>query len=71
MREAYPAALSNAALAKTAGMHRNAFMKTFREFTGYSPRQYLLRLRLEEAVHLLWYATIRICDPASSADSRI
>lgn|GEM_PF-439683 len=60
MREAYPAALSNAALAKTSGLHRNAFMKAFRDFTGYSPRQYLLRLRLEEAVHLLWYTTCSI-----------
>jgi AraC-like DNA-binding protein len=39
----------NAALARTAGMNPNAFIRKFVQATGHTPHQYRLRLRVERA----------------------
>jgi AraC-like DNA-binding protein len=40
--------VSNAALAREAGMNANAFIRKFRHATGHTPHQYRLRLRIEQ-----------------------
>jgi AraC-like DNA-binding protein len=60
IREAYPAALKNSALAREAHLSVNAFTGAFREATGFSPHQYLLKLRLEQAAQLLQQTALSI-----------
>ncbi|MBD2846923.1 helix-turn-helix transcriptional regulator [Paenibacillus sp. IB182496] len=40
-------------LARIAHFHPNYFINVFRSFTGYSPIQYINRMRLEKAKHLV------------------
>ncbi|UJF32559.1 AraC family transcriptional regulator [Paenibacillus hexagrammi] len=40
-------------LARTVGYHRTHFCKMFKQVTGYSPMQYLLKIRMERAEQLL------------------
>jgi AraC-like DNA-binding protein len=55
IRAAYPNKVTNATLAKNAGLHPNAFIRVFRECTGHTPVEYLTNLRLEEACVMLHY----------------
>ena len=48
LREGGPK-VSNAELAREAGMNANAFIRKFRQAVGHTPHQYLLRLRIEQA----------------------
>ena len=48
LREGGPK-VSNAELAREAGMNANAFIRKFRQAVGHTPHQYLLRLRVERA----------------------
>jgi AraC-like DNA-binding protein/quercetin dioxygenase-like cupin family protein len=40
-------------LARQAGMSERTFLRHFREATGYSPIDYIIRIRIRRAVHLL------------------
>ncbi len=42
-----------AELARRAGLSRNQFLRTFRQATGFSPIDYVLRLRIRRAMELL------------------
>ncbi len=56
----YPAALSNAQLARSAGMNLNAFIRMFKRVTSQTPRQFLLGLRLKEASSLLHHSQLSL-----------
>ena len=45
--------IRNSALAALGGMSVNAFARLFKDQTGYSPRKYLVRMRVEKACNLL------------------
>lgn len=57
--------ISNQTLAKLAGMSVNAWARLFGEQTGLSPRQYLIRMRIEKACNLLHHSDISIEQIAS------
>jgi AraC-like DNA-binding protein len=48
--------ISNNQLADTGGMSVNAYARLFRDQTGYPPRKYLLRMRVEKACNLLHHS---------------
>jgi AraC-like DNA-binding protein len=58
--------ISNGQLAETGGMSVNAYARLFKEQTGYSPRKYLLRMRVEKACNLLHHSELSIDQIASS-----
>lgn len=58
--------ISNGQLAQTGGMSVNAYARLFKEQTGYSPRKYLLRMRVEKACNLLHHSELSINQIASS-----
>jgi AraC family transcriptional regulator len=51
-------------LAAETGYSRRHFLRTFRASTGLSPYQYILRLRLERARHLMKRRALRLLDIA-------
>lgn len=51
----YPAKIGNVTLARKARMHPSAFIRLFRQYTGHTPLDYLINLRLEEACNMLHY----------------
>lgn len=53
LETSYRKAWSIAELSKLAGMSRSGLTGTFREATGHSPIDYLLRIRLQKAAELL------------------
>jgi len=53
LRERFDEPLNLAELAAIAGMHPATFERRMRRVLGLSPRQLLVRARVEEAVHLL------------------
>jgi len=57
--------ISNSRLAETGGMSVNAYARLFKEQTGYSPRKYLLRMRVEKACNLLHHSDLSIGQIAS------
>lgn len=58
--------ISNSKLAKTGGMSVNAYARLFKEQTGYSPRKYLVRMRVEKACNLLHHSELSIEQIASA-----
>ncbi len=51
-------------LAKESGYSRGHFLRMFREATGITPHQYLLRLRLQEAQRMLREKSVKLVDIA-------
>jgi AraC-like DNA-binding protein len=49
----YTQAVSIEELARTLGYHRTYLCKMFKQFTGFSPMQYLFKIRMERAKQLL------------------
>lgn len=58
--------ISNSNLAGVGGMSINAYARLFKEQTGYSPRKYLVRMRVEKACNLLHHSEHSIDQIASS-----
>ena len=52
--------ISNSQLAAMGGMSVNAYARLFKEQTSYSPRKYLLRMRVEKACNLLHHSDLSI-----------
>lgn len=52
--------ISNKMLAEKGGMSVNAYARLFKEQTGYSPRKYLLRMRIEKACNQLHHSDLTI-----------
>lgn len=57
--------IANASLAQIGGMSVNAYARIFKEQTGYSPRKYLLKMRVEKACNLLHHSNLTIEQIAS------
>jgi len=58
--------ISNKMLAEKGGMSVNAYARLFKEQTGYSPRKYLLRMRIEKACNQLHHSDLTIDQIASA-----
>lgn len=58
--------ISNSTLAETGGMSVNAYARLFKEQTGFTPRKYLLRMRVEKACSLLHHSDLSIEQIASA-----
>jgi len=58
--------ISNGQLALIGGMSVNAYARLFKEQTGYSPRKYLLKMRVEKACNLLHHSDLSIEQIASA-----
>jgi AraC-like DNA-binding protein len=58
--------IRNSTLAALGGMSVNAYARLFKEQTGYSPRKYLLRMRVEKASNLLHHSDLSIDQIASA-----
>ena len=58
--------ISNRQLAEMGGMSVNAYARLFKEQTGYSPRKYLVRMRVEKSCNLLHHSELSIDQIASS-----
>ena len=52
--------ISNATLATKGGMSVNAYARLFKDQTGFSPRKYLSRMRVEKACNLLHHSELSI-----------
>jgi AraC-like DNA-binding protein len=52
--------IRNSTLAAMGGMSVNAYARLFKDHTGYSPRKYLLRMRVEKACNLLHHSELNI-----------
>lgn len=57
--------IRNTTLAQNGGMSVNAYARLFKEQTGYSPRKYLMRMRVEKACSLLHHSDLNIDQVAS------
>ncbi len=53
------------ALASSAGMSVNSFIRRFKEHAGSSPMQYVIRARVEEACIMLWRPGMSVDEIAS------
>jgi len=58
--------IKNSKLSAIGGMSVNAYARLFKEHTGYSPRKYLLRMRVEKACNLLHHSEFNIEQVASA-----
>ncbi|MCK4747773.1 MAG: helix-turn-helix transcriptional regulator, partial [Bacteroidales bacterium] len=58
--------IQNSSLAEMGGMSVNAYARLFKEQTGYSPRKYLLRMRIEKSCNMLHHSDLSIEQIASS-----
>ena len=58
--------IANASLAEKGGMSVNAYARIFKEQTGYSPRKYLQKMRIEKACNLLHHSDLSIEQIASA-----
>ena len=52
--------ISNRILAEKGGMSVNAYARLFKDQTGFSPRKYLSRMRVEKACNLLHHSQLSI-----------
>jgi len=52
--------ISNQSLAQEGGMSVNAYARLFKDQTGFSPRKYLSRMRVEKACNLLHHSELSI-----------
>ena len=59
-------AIRNNALAERGRMSMNAYTRLFKQETGFSPRKYLLRMRIEKACSLLHHSDMSIEQIAAS-----
>jgi AraC-like DNA-binding protein len=59
-------AIRNSVLAEMGGMSVNAYARLFKDQTGYSPRKYLVRMRVEKACNLLHHSDLTIEQIASA-----
>ena len=57
--------IANASLAEKGGMSVNAYARIFKEQTGFSPRKYLQKMRVEKACNLLHHSDLSIEQIAS------
>jgi AraC-like DNA-binding protein len=57
--------ISNSLLASLGGMSVNAYARLFKEQTAFSPRKYLLRMRVEKACNMLHHSDLSIEQIAS------
>ena len=57
--------IENKLLAGQANMAVNSYARLFKEQTGYSPKKYLLRMRVEQACTLLHHSDMNIKEIAS------
>jgi transcriptional regulator GlxA family with amidase domain len=57
--------ISNRHLAGLGGMSVNAYARLFKEQTSYSPRKYLIRMRVEKACNMLHHSELSIDQIAS------
>jgi transcriptional regulator GlxA family with amidase domain len=64
IQASYPSRRSNRDLARSVGMHTNAFIRLFRSVTGCTPVDFLKNARLEEACVLLHQTDTSIEDIA-------
>lgn len=62
----YARPLTISELARDIGYHRTHLSKLFKDHTGYSPQQYLLKIRMERAADLLQQEDMTIQHIASS-----
>ena len=60
------AEISNKLLAELGGMSVNAYARLFKEQTSYSPRKYLIRMRVEKACNMLHHSELSIDQIASA-----
>ena len=58
--------ISNNTLAEKGGMSVNAYARLFKDQTGFSPRKYLSRMRVEKACNLLHHSELSIEQIAAS-----
>lgn len=58
--------LSNDELAAVAGLHTNAFIRLFKDVTGYSPQKYMNVKRIERACIMLHNTSVSIEEVAES-----
>ena len=58
--------IRNGSLAEEGRMSVNAYARLFKAQTGYSPKKYLLRMRIEKACNLLHHSDLSIEQIASS-----
>jgi len=54
------AEISNSLLAELGGMSVNAYARLFKQQTAYSPRKYLVRMRVEKACNMLHHSDLSI-----------
>lgn len=59
------AEISNSHLAELGGMSVNAYARLFKQQTAYSPRKYLVRMRVEKACNMLHHSELNIDQIAS------
>jgi transcriptional regulator GlxA family with amidase domain len=57
--------IENRELAEAGGMAVNSYSRLFREQTGFSPKKYLLRMRVEQACTLLHHSNRSIKEIAA------
>ena len=57
--------IKNSILAEKGGMSVNAYARLFKDQTGYSPRKYLLRMRIEKSCNMLHHSDLSIDQIAS------
>ena len=58
--------ISNKTLSQKGGMSVNAYARLFKDQTGFSPRKYLARMRVEKACNLLHHSELSIEQIASA-----
>ena len=58
--------MTNPSLSELGGMSVNAYARLFKEQTGFSPRKYLSRMRVEKACNLLHHSELTIEQIATS-----
>jgi len=58
--------ISNNTLSSLGGMSVNAYARLFKDQTGFSPRKYLSRMRVEKACNLLHHSDLSIDQIAAS-----
>jgi AraC-like DNA-binding protein len=66
MRDHMREGLSNTALAREASMNTNAFIRLFREVTGFTPQAYFAKMRIDRSCVLLHHSDRSIEEVAAA-----